>query len=266
MKFLPALLLMLVVLAPGFGAAEASGAEAEAALIAHWKMDEGSGTTIGDSSGNGYDGTASGGSWSTDVPPAAGAGSYSYQFNGVSSFIDTAVFDINDDFSIAVWVKPADTEAEAILGKHTDAAANQLLFGIYDGDYILNIHDDVQRTYPVRQGEWQHLLLVGQATGSKTAVTVYRNGIPLMTFHHDQVTGDLSGGKPWTIGRDWDPSEANDYFEGLMADLRIYDDALSDAEIAALTEGFAETCTTPSGNYPYLHLALMNTGCDIIEV
>jgi len=257
---------MLVVLAPGFGAAEASGAEAEAALIAHWKMDEGSGTTIGDSSGNGYDGTASGGSWSTDVPPAAGAGSYSYQFNGVSSFIDTAVFDINDDFSIAVWVKPADTEAEAILGKHTDAAANQLLFGIYDGDYILNIHDDVQRTYPVRKGAWQHLLLVGRAEGSHTTVTVYRNGISLWTFEHQQVIGDVSGGKAWTIGRDWDPAEANDYFEGLMADLRIYDGALSEAEIAALTDGFAETCTTPSASYPYLHLALMNSGCDIIEV
>ncbi len=235
-----------------------------ASLIAHWKLDEGSGTTINDSSGSGYHGVASVDSWSTDRPPVPGAGSHSFAFAG-DAYIDTADFDINDDFSIAVWVKPSEDTAEAILGKHTDAGANQLLFGIYDGDYILNIRDDVQRTSPLRRDAWQHLLLVGRAADGKTTVSVYRNGIPLWTFEHEQVLGDLSGGKPWTIGRDWDPTEANDYFSGLMADLRIYDGALSDAEIAALTAGFAGTCTVPSASYPRLNMAIM-ARCEIIEL
>ncbi|MFN2134362.1 MAG: LamG-like jellyroll fold domain-containing protein [Candidatus Promineifilaceae bacterium] len=243
----------------------AMAAPAEDGLIAHWKLDEGTGLTVLDSSGNGYNGLLGGGaSWSTDRPPVPGAGAYAVYLNG-TGYIDTAAFDIENNFTIAAWIKPDDGFGRHnILGKHTADGQNQFLFGLYEDTYALNIRDSLEQLSIVRDSEWYHVLLVGRGGSAGTTVDMYHNGVPQWTYKLDKAMGDVSGGKPWTIGRDWDPAEANDYFVGLVSDVRIYDHALDDEEIAALTDGFAVTCDASDPLYRAIDNAY--DSCDIISL
>jgi hypothetical protein len=84
-----------------------------AALIAHWKFDEGSGTTPGDSSGSNITGTftSTRPTWSTDVPSVSFSDPYSLDFSGTGdavyfswpsslNFVGTA------SRSFSFWYKP----------------------------------------------------------------------------------------------------------------------------------------------------------------
>ena len=91
----------------------ASGAWAN--LVGHWKLDEGSGTTARDSSGNGYDGTLQGGpQWVAGVIGGA------LKFSGTNSVNcgSAAKAALLQTVSIALWVNPADfTGDRAFAGR-----------------------------------------------------------------------------------------------------------------------------------------------------
>jgi len=57
--------------------------DAETGLVAHWKLDESSGSTAADSSGSGYDGAVVGASWN----PAGGALGGALQFDGDNDYV-----------------------------------------------------------------------------------------------------------------------------------------------------------------------------------
>ncbi len=237
-----------------------------AQLIAHWKFDEGQGLTANDSSGNGYHGTITNAAWSTDVPPAAEVGAYSLKFDG-NSWVDTAVFDINDTFTIAAWIQIEAINNRAIIGKHTAAGGNQFLFGLYSGGYHLNMNEDRHTGAAPAMPEWHHIVLAGEPSpqGRGTIVTLYRNGVKQSTFKVGNWVGDTSFGKPWTIGRDWDGDTTNDFFVGKIADLRIYDSSLGENEISELAAGIARTCSVPTEKET-LADALADNECLTIEL
>ncbi len=65
-------------------------------------LDENSGTTANDSSGNAHNGTLNGSaSW------VAGKLASAVQFNGTSSYIQVGDFNLNSSFTLAFWFKPA---------------------------------------------------------------------------------------------------------------------------------------------------------------
>jgi len=78
---------------------------ASADLLVHWKLDEGSGTTVSDSSGNGNDGTFN------SVPQwVDGKLGKALHFDGVDDFVIRSLpqAEIFTAFTVALWVK-ADT-------------------------------------------------------------------------------------------------------------------------------------------------------------
>ena len=75
---------------------------ADAALIAHWKLDETSGVIADDASANEYDATLVGGTWSTGT--IGGALTLNGTTEGVIApvtFLDA----MRGDFTVAAWIK-----------------------------------------------------------------------------------------------------------------------------------------------------------------
>jgi len=76
---------------------------ASAGLVAHWPLDEGSGTTAVDLSGNGHDATIGGtANW---VPGQIGL---ALDFDGSSTYIDMDDRVVEGTFSLTMWLKPRD--------------------------------------------------------------------------------------------------------------------------------------------------------------
>ena len=93
--------------------------------MAHWRFDEGSGTTAADATGNNNVGTLSGATW---IQGKVGPGALS--FNGVQAFVSVApsqsLKDVTNNFTMAFWVNPAAThEIDAEANTGTSGTAGQ---------------------------------------------------------------------------------------------------------------------------------------------
>jgi hypothetical protein len=151
--------------------------------------------------------------------------SFAQDFDGSDDYIDTTDFDIEDDFTISLWINPSSTEYWQIwLGKHDHVKENILVFGYWDTvhnkGYAINIRDKAYREGTMTTG-WQYIVYVGKKTSSSvTNSTVYKNGEILWQHDLDKVAGNTLG-KPWTIGQDWDPIGRTDFFNGIIDEIRI---------------------------------------------
>ncbi len=206
-------------------------------LIGSWHLDEGTGTTTADSSGNGYTGTL----LPNGSEPTWMGGKFvnALLFNGSNyvSINDTANLDITGDITIEAWIYPTTTAYSGILAKRLgDGAANcnyDLYFtntnslGYYNGTDICNSVGQVSLY------GWSHVAVT--ATGG--AVTFYINGAP------DSSTpsgAGIANAHPLLIGFDGAYSE---YFHGIIDEVRLYNRALTAAEISDLYNyyGYATT-------------------------
>ena len=120
----------------------------------HWYLDEGSGGTALDSSGNGYDGMIHGASWSGG----------SLEFDGFDDYVDVTGFQGITGAgarSVAAWIKTTDTNCEILSWGQ---------FGIPGGCWIMGIDDRgmlslyvgnafVTGETQVNDGAWHHVAL-----------------------------------------------------------------------------------------------------------
>jgi Concanavalin A-like lectin/glucanases superfamily len=204
-------------------------------LVGHWTFDEGSGNIAYDVSGNGNDGTFHGNpQWVAGVIGGA------LRFNGNGDYIDCGnapIFNITQQITLAIWVNANDmgnSQHNCWMGKGDNTyaikhqAGNYLEFFIYDGawhstQYATNIQS--------LNGEWHHM--AGTFDGSE------------LKFYLD---GELAANLVYsgTIGTTTDPvtmaenSQATGrYFDGMLDDPRIYNEALSQDEIKSIMLGEA---------------------------
>ena len=98
----------------------ASPAVAASGLVAYWKFDEGSGTTVADSSGNGNTGTLVNGPLWT-----AGRVGNALFFDGIDDNVtvpDSTSLDLSSSFTLSAWVNPdrlRQSDFRSILAKNT---------------------------------------------------------------------------------------------------------------------------------------------------
>ncbi|HUU15934.1 MAG TPA: LamG domain-containing protein [Sedimentisphaerales bacterium] len=215
----------------------ASNASAE--LVAHWPLDEGSGTTAYDISGNGLDGTLQG-----DPQWVAGKIGGALEFDGNGDYIDCGndpIFDITEQITLTVWVNAndmANSENNMWLGKGDNAYAikhqtgNYLEFFVFDGDW-----HSTQYTTNLESlnGDWHHMA----GTFDGTELKFYLDGQLEITLAFEGTIGTAA--HPVTIGEN--SQEAGRFFDGMLDDLRIYNHALTELEIMGVMEG--------SKGYPY---------------
>jgi len=209
---------------------------ASAELVAYWTFDEGSGDIIYDSSGNDNHGTISGAQW--DIGKYGNA----LQFNGQDSYVEVPNSDsleIDTNVSIASWIYWIDAGDgwQGILSKGpmTGPGENYSLFVNRDGrffHFVLALDvGRVQQNSPndsVVSDEWQHVCCTWDGSVTK----IYINGE--VAIEMDQVATIIPSELPLRIGH---RESSSHYWNGIIDEVRIYDHALTEAEVLAAMEG-----------------------------
>ena len=196
-------------------------------LVAAYNFDEGTGTTAADSSGNGLTGDISGAVW------AAGRNGNALAFDGANDWVtvnDANALDLTR-VTISAWVRPsAHTPWTTVVLKETSGDLAYALYANDDGSrpagyvQIGGVHGVATGTAVVPINTWTHLTY----TYDGARMRLYVNGTLVRTVTR---TGNivLSTGALRIGGN----SSWGEYFTGLIDDVRVYNRALSLAEVQA---------------------------------
>jgi len=209
--------------------------DASAELVAHWKLDEGSGTTVVDATGNGHDGTLEG-----DPQWVAGYFGEALQFAGSPDRVVvpySAQLNPEEDFTVSVWanVEPGSSGWRSPITARDDyPQRGYIIYAGTDGNWQFWIGVgsgwSTAAGPPIQTGEWTHVAAVYTPGNQK----LYING---------ELVGEASGTislnteKYLSIGAGRTDMPAGDYFYvGKIDDVRLYNHALSEDDIKASME------------------------------
>ncbi len=225
-------------------------AEAVKSPIAHWKLDETSGTTAVDSVG-GHDGTL------INMSPdwVAGKIDGGLLFDGNNDYIDLSSMNpmSYDDFTVSAWYKSADSSVsddeyifehnenwvdEVTFGPTDDGTDDRLRFGFSSGG--AGTWDPHYGTSDIVDQQWHHVVGVR----SSGRIKLYVDGVEETdeADAHAGLTITIDGDGPF-IG---DLPGNTEQVHGILDDVRLYDQALTAAEISDLfTAGGGGGGSTP---------------------
>jgi beta-N-acetylglucosaminidase-like protein/concanavalin A-like lectin/glucanase superfamily protein/hyaluronidase-like protein/glycosyl hydrolase family 20 len=200
----------------------------------YWRLSDGSGTVAADSSGNGDPGTYETGVTLAQPGPLGGNADTSALFNGgYVSVPDSAAISPAGPFTLEAWVKPASVvpaPGPGIIEKYDTPAYNGYALRL-DGSnrvqaWILGASSNVNVTgstvLPV--GQWSYVAAVYDGH----SLTVYVNGMPDGSV--PTTLNPAAGQDSMKIGARGD--DANQRFDGNLAEVAIYGQALSPDQIA----------------------------------
>ncbi len=245
---------VLVAAVAAFALVAASGepafADLNEGLVAYWDFDEGSGSVVYDSAGD-HDGTINGATW------VEGISGNALSFDGVNDWVeipDAADFAFaNQSVSFSTWVQIYDNinhyRDYIVLEDDHDGYPRLGLAKLrsgYDGGrvYAQVVNEAMQSciAMSIDDGEtlpkfqWMHLAAVFDHENS--LLTLYLDGdvqesVPLVSFDMS-VASDLGLhlGRSFLYG-----AGSYGWHKGLLDEVRIYDRALSPAEVGELYAG-----------------------------
>ena len=236
-KYLVAKYLLIILFALVFiPASDVHAQDITTGMVGHWKFDETSGTTATDSSGNNNTGTLTNSpTWTTGKIGGA------LSFDGVNDYADIGTMDISGSgITIAAWVK-ADSFLSAIdtrfiskanstaeqghywmLGQ-TNSGGDKLRFRLKAGGSTQTL---IASSGDLPINTWFHAI----ATYDGTTMRLYKDGIEVGSVAKSgTINTDTT--IPANIGRNPDGSN---HMDGTMDDVRIYNRALTSADISAL--------------------------------
>lgn len=212
------------------------GGGRDSSLVGYWTFDEGSGSMAYDASGQGNNGVLK------SSPTWTAAGSCKkgtcLTFSGSNYVNATSSASLNfgtGDFTAMAWVKTSVAGVQRIISKYDSVAGSGLtLYETYSpgplagGNIWLGGYDGiVNGSTSIPDNTWHHATLVFRRG---TSTRVYLDGVdntaaPLST----PGSNTLSNSYPLIIG-----GLTGGNFNGLIDDARVYNRALSAAEIAAI--------------------------------
>jgi len=210
-------------------------------IVGWWKLDDASGTTATDSSGQMNNGSITGTvSWTTGHLNGA------LIFNGSDTAVNVgtpSILNLTHVGTISCWVKYDNTAAAGsgkwpmILGNgdwtndlngymlalnSTAGSEGQVIFQILNASSGIFVNSTLQ----YGDNTWHHIC----GTWDGTNLTLYVNGTSVGTT--PQTIDAVSGVNPFVMGRN--ALAANSFYNGVIDDVRVYNRALSSTEVAAL--------------------------------
>jgi regulation of enolase protein 1 (concanavalin A-like superfamily) len=213
------------------GLAGASAAEEiDPNLVGWWKLDDGFGTIATDWSGHDNHGSLVG-----DPQWVSGYIGGTLDFDGDGDYVDCGydpIFDITDEITVAAWVNirsiPVQWAAIVAKGEYAWRLSNddsdpRFHFGI---TIWSDANPSVNGNTAVGYDEWHHV--AGMYDGSN--INLYLDGVLDVNLSND--TGIGTNTENLLIGEN--PEAAERYWDGFIDDVRVYNVALMEDEIAAV--------------------------------
>jgi hypothetical protein len=224
-------------------------------LVAAYGFNEGSGTTVTDLSGSGHTGTIANATWTT-----GGKYGNALSFNGSNAWVtinDAADLRLTAGMTVEAWVNPtvnASKWSAAIVKEQPSDPANDIAYALYTADGSGKppaVHGlfgsgggadkSAVGTSTLPLNTWTHLA----GTYDGTALRLYVNGALVATKAQTGSMTTTTGAL--RIGGD----ASNEFFTGLIDEVRVYNRALSQTEIqndmgTPLASGPSVTSTTPA--------------------
>ncbi|MBN1176841.1 MAG: LamG domain-containing protein [Dehalococcoidales bacterium] len=217
-----------------------AGASGDAPAVAVWHLNESSGTTAADSSGNNNHGTLN----NMDTATCWVSGKYgnALNFDGVDDYVNFGSDDsleLIDELTITLWVNRADkTTFERFLSHSIDSSTYAYEVGV---DYTepnmwrLRLNSDsatLKVAMAGEPGQWIHVTYVYDSNLPSGNMKIYENGIPVATGDYNQP---LTNHGQLLTNRQ---GKADGWLKSTIDEVYIWPRALNAQEIAALMNQF----------------------------
>ena len=221
-------------------------------LVAHWPMDEGSGTTTEDVTGNGNTGTlVNGPRWASDS---------ALDFDGADDYVNVGTMDMpGSAMTLAAWFWSDDLAN--CSSKYRDCRIISKATGTSEQDHYamvstINSGDNTRLRFRLKtngttktliassgnivEGQWVHVAAVYDGASMR----LYKDGVEVGKTSKSGTITNKSGVSCWIGGNP--PSATARPWEGRIDDVCIYNHALTGQEIQELASGKQ----TPPPNQP----------------
>jgi len=231
----------LVARISAVGVSESPYAYLSTNLVAWWKLDEGSGSTVIDSSVYTNAGsTVNSPYWTNAVPSLSFANPYSLCLNGNTQgcvIADSTSLKPTSAITVAAWINPNNVTANKIIVDHQSGAPYYgyimlMLTNKFLVNAAYNVNGkDVVSVSSIATNTWTHVLF----TYDSADIRIYINGVLDKTTVATgavsyTVTQSLTLGKRAVSG-------ISSPFNGLLDDVRIYNRALTSNEVSYISSG-----------------------------
>jgi concanavalin A-like lectin/glucanase superfamily protein/F5/8 type C domain-containing protein len=213
------------------------GNAADPSLIGWWRFDEASGTVAHDASDRGNNGVLEGGpTWVTGKIDGA------LRFDGQDDYVEVGSVGISgtDRRTLAGWARASTTEIPketGVFGFIPDGSTDGTYFDVEvddAGNYVVNVQGLVT-IFGTVDTQWHHFAITYDGTEGRW----YLDGQFI-----DSMVGETGTIDQVRIGARLSNSK---YFPGLIDDVRIYNRALTEAEIRSVIRGTDQgLATNPS--------------------
>ncbi|MEK7067460.1 MAG: LamG-like jellyroll fold domain-containing protein, partial [Patescibacteria group bacterium] len=210
------------------------------ASAGHWGFDETSGTSASDSSGNGRSGNLRNGPAWISGGKVGGA----LSFDGIDDYVyaNLPASDFINNISISIWVKTG-SASQSILG-----FTNNLPIGwVHDKELFIDAagkvnfrfypQGTIQSTLSINDGNWHHIAALYALDNS---MQMYIDSIPQALLSAQGQSASYGG--YFTVGIQ---SQDYGYFNGIIDEVKIFNYALSAAEVNSIYSAGNSSGTTP---------------------
>jgi len=246
-----------------------------AGLIAHWKFDEGSGTTASDSSGNGNNGTLTNGPlWIT------GKSGRAIQFDKIDDVVKIdapTAFDNLPQLTISAWINPKSAgeggfgriieKADGVTNPTTRGwnlyvtSSNQIAFAANFASANLDRRSSANT---LTLNQWQYVTLTWDGSSSVSGVHFYVNGneVTYATNTSGSGTRVLDDTEDLRIGNNESGART---FDGAIDEVKVYNRALTPEEVRQVAT--AQTARSVNTSLtPHLQAAILNISAQLEEM
>jgi hypothetical protein len=227
----------------------------DSGMLGLWHLDDGSGATAADSSGNGNNATLTNSpTWTTGH--TGGMSDKALQFNGTNNYLNATIgawFTGNNTLSASAWVYATSTTNGPIFGvtdTRPGAGWNMPFLSIAGSSVYGWIYNNTVLSATVTLNAWHLLTITYDPAGSPTTRFYVDGALSTTgtgTYSHttnatDYLTTYIGGAKPAAV--------TSSYLNGIIDDLRAYKRVLSAGEIALLYNAQTSCVASVCGSCP----------------